>query len=193
MQKCAELSFGNLNYDLIRSKRKTCSIEIKSDGKVIVRVPYAMPCFLINKFIKEKSDWIRKALIKTEKQKTEAEKFKPLSETEISKLKEKAQEYIPERVEYFAKIIGVTYGKITVRCQKTRWGSCNSKGNLNFNCLLMLTPSSVIDYVIVHELCHRLEMNHSARFWNSVGRIMPDYKKNYNWLKENGKFLIARL
>ena len=81
------------------------------------------------------------------------------------KLASKALDYIPGRVKYYADIIGVTYGKITIRNQKTRWGSCSSKGNLNFNCLLMLMPPEVIDYVVVHELCHRKQMNHSKAFW----------------------------
>ncbi|MDY3888895.1 MAG: M48 family metallopeptidase, partial [Agathobacter sp.] len=85
-------------------------------------------------------------------------------------------EYIPKRVAYFADIMGVDYGRITIRMQKTRWGSCSSKGNLNFNCLLMLAPPEVIDYVVVHELCHRKEMNHSKAFWREVERVLPDYR-----------------
>ena len=92
---------------------------------------------------------------------------------------------IPPKVEHFAKIIGVDYGTITIRMQKSRWGSCSAKGNLNFNCLLMKTPDEVIDYVVVHELCHRKEMNHSPRFWAEVEKIIPDYKKRRSWLKTN--------
>ena len=87
-----------------------------------------------------------------------------LTREKVIALAEEALKVIPERVEYFAKVIGVTYGKITVRNQKTRWGSCSSKGNLNFNCLLMLAPPEVLDYVVVHELCHRKQMNHSKAF-----------------------------
>ena len=99
---------------------------------------------------------------------------------------------IPERVRYFAPKVGVDYGMITIRNQKTRWGSCSARGNLNFNCLLMLAPSEVIDYVVVHELCHRKELNHSPRFWAEVARVLPDYKRQERWLKENGKRLMAR-
>ena len=90
-------------------------------------------------------------------------------------------------------MVGVTYGRITIRNQRSRWGSCSGKGNLNFNCLLMLTPSHVIDYVVVHELCHRLEMNHSPAFLAQVERVLPDYRKSREWLKEHEKELIGRL
>ena len=116
-----------------------------------------------------------------------------MSREEIQKLAEKALEYIPKRVNYFAKQIGVTYGRITIRNQKTRWGSCSSKGNLNFNCLLMLTPPEVIDYVVVHELSHRKEMNHSKAFWAEVEKVLPNYKEQVKWLKENGGGIIGRM
>ena len=90
---------------------------------------------------------------------------------------------IPERTAYFATLLHVTYGRITIRNQKTRWGSCSSKGNLNFNCLLMLTPDEIIDYIIVHELCHRIHMNHSKEFWAEVERVIPDYKERRKYLK----------
>ena len=116
-----------------------------------------------------------------------------LTEAEIKQLANKALEYIPARVAYFAPIVGVDYGRITIRNQRTRWGSCSSKGNLNFNCLLMLTPPEVIDYVVVHELCHRREMNHSTRFWNEVEKVLPDYKVAKKWLKENGAGVMQRM
>ena len=102
-------------------------------------------------------------------------------------------EYIPKRVEYFAPKIGVRYGRITIRNQKSRWGSCSSKGNLNFNCLLMLTPPEIIDYVVVHELCHRKEMNHSFQFWALVEKVLPDYRERRKWLDENGGVIIGRM
>ena len=98
-----------------------------------------------------------------------------------------------ERELGYAKKIGVTYGRITIRCQRTRWGSCSEKGNLNFNCLLMKVPEEVLDYVVVHELCHRLEMNHSPRFWSEVEKIFPDYRAREKWLRENGKLLIRQV
>ena len=94
---------------------------------------------------------------------------------------------------YYAPIVGVSYGRITIRSQRSRWGSCSSNGNLNFNCLLMLVPPGVLDSVVVHELCHRKEMNHSPRFYAEVLRVLPDYRERDRWLKENGAMLMARL
>lgn len=110
----------------------------------------------------------------------------------MDKLIKDAKVYIPNRVEYYSKIIGVCYNRITIRKQRTRWGSCSSDGNLNFNCLLMLMPHEVIDYVVVHELCHRKHMNHSKAFWAEVEKVLPDYKKQVEWLKTDGSVIINR-
>lgn len=172
---------------IIRSNRKTVSIEITKEAKVLVRAPYRMPDVEIQKFLNAKSDWIEKHIqMQKERMKT-AQNTKQLTNEEIQELAEKALEVIPKRVAYYAKIIGVTYGRITIRNQKTRWGSCGSNGNLNFNCMLMRMPPEIQDYVVVHELCHRKEMNHSPRFWAEVEKVMPDYQVRRKWLKENGR------
>lgn len=97
---------------------------------------------------------------------------------------------IPQRVKKFAPIVGVEYGRITIRMQKSRWGSCSSKGNLNFNCLLMAMPEEIRDYVVVHELCHRKQMNHSDKFWAEVEKVLPDYKASRKWLRDNGEEIM---
>ena len=116
-----------------------------------------------------------------------------LTPAELESLKREARILIPGRVRYFAAKLGISYGRVAIRAQRTRWGSCSSKGNLNFNCLLMLAPREVIDSVIVHELCHRREMNHSRAFWALVYEAMPDYKVWDKWLKDHGRELIALL
>lgn len=175
----------NINVKVVRSSRRTMSMEITKDAEVVIRAPYAMPESEIERFLKEKSSWIEKN-VEIVKRKAKQQKAQgPLSNEQIQELVEKALKVIPERVAYYAQIIGVTYGRITIRNQKTRWGSCSSKGNLNFNCMLMQLPMEIIDYVVVHELCHRLEMNHSKRFWAEVEKVLPDYRERRKWLKEN--------
>lgn len=101
----------------------------------------------------------------------------------------RAKSYIPARVSYFARQMKVSYGKIVIRDQKTRWGSRSSSGTLSFNWRLMLAPKQVLDYVVVHELCHIKQMNHSKAFWQEVERVMPDYAIYRKWLKEHGREL----
>ena len=181
-----------MEYELIRSKRKTMAIEIKSDGRVIVRAPMRMPKREIERFVCEKSDWIRvhRAKVLARQAQEQANPVSALTDAQLRGLKKRASVVIPERVAYFAPLVGVTYGNITIRSQKTRWGSCSAKGNLNFNCLLLLAPPEVLDYVVVHELCHRKQMNHSPRFWAEVARVMPGYKTQVRWLRENGGRLM---
>ena len=170
---------------LIRSRRKTISIEVTTDAQVIVRAPNRAPLSDINRFIGEKADWIDKSLNKMRQHKEEQSQKKELSPQEVKLLVTRAKRIIPQRVRYYADLMGVTYGRITIRMQKSRWGSCSGKGNLNFNCLLMRTPETILDYVVVHELCHLKEMNHSPRFWAEVEKILPDYKERRKWLKDH--------
>lgn len=181
-----------VEYTLIRSRRRTLGIEIR-DGELLVRAPLRTSKREIDRFLREHEEWIRKHLKKAGMQKEKAQAEGKLTDEEIRALAKQAAAVIPERVRYYAERIGVSYGRITIRCQKTRWGSCSSTGNLNFNCLLMLTPPEVIDSVVVHELCHRLEMNHSAAFYENVLRVFPDYRKWNCWLKENGAVLMERV
>ena len=185
----------DLQYELIRSKRKTLAVQIKPDGSVIVRAPLRLPQRDIDRFLREKSVWIEshRAKILRERQQEIANPIPALTEEQLRRLKRRAAVAIPERLEYFAPLVGVDYGRVTIRSQKTRWGSCSSRGNLNFNCLLLLTPPEVLDYVVVHELCHRKHMNHSPRFWAEVERVMPGYKAAKKWLRDNGTRLMGLL
>lgn len=182
-----------MKVTVIRSNRKTVAIQVNSDLSVTVRAPRSVSEKDIEEILKKKEAWISKHIekIKETKERVEAEPTEKLTREKVIALAEEALKVIPERVEYFAKVIGVTYGKITIRNQKTRWGSCSSKGNLNFNCLLMLAPPEVLDYVVVHELCHRKQMNHSKAFWLEVEKVLPDYKEARKWLKEDGSQIIT--
>ena len=184
-----------MEYNVIRSKRKTLSLQIK-DGAVIVRAPMYASGRTIEKFVDANAGWIEKTLAKSRKiaenRKAEIEKNGLLTEKDIYDLAQKAVEVIPGRVNYYAPIIGVKVGRITIRRQKSKWGSASAKGNLNFNCLLMLAPPEVLDSVVVHELCHLIEMNHSERFYKLVLSVMPDYYERQKWLKDNGNILMAR-
>ncbi len=183
------MDINGISYHVIRSDRRTVSLQIMPEGQVLVRCPRRMRDREIRSFVSSKAQWIEKHL---EKQRNAA-RLPGLTMDELRQLADRAMQIIPQRVTFFAPLIGVGYGRITIRNQRTRWGSCSSQGNLNFNCLLMLAPPEVADYVIVHELCHRKEMNHSARFWAEVERILPDYKECRKWLKENGTALMGRM
>ena len=176
-------------YTLVRSCRKTISIVIKPTGEVEVRCPRRCSKREIDTFVASKEAWIRKHL-KTIAARPEVS---VLSAAERKALAEKAAEVLPEKVSRFAQQLGVSYGRITIRSQRTRWGSCSAKGNLNFNCLLMLCPDEVIDSVVVHELCHLKHMDHSAEFYAEVERAFPEYRRCQKWLKEHGGGYLRRL
>ncbi len=176
-----------------RSRRKTLSVRISQEGTVLVSAPLRLPEAEIRRFLTEKAARIRQLLAERQAENDRLAEIPPLTFAEIEQLADRALRVIPDRVRYYAQKLGVTYGKITVRNQKSRWGSCSADGSLNFNCLLMLAPPEVLDSVIVHELCHRLEMNHSKAFYAAVYRVFPDYDRCYAWLKENGSLLIRRM
>ena len=163
------------------------------DGRVLVRAPLRTPEAEIRQFMEKHRQWLEKHLLKAQELERAKAGVRKLTEEEIRELMKQAKAVIPERAAYWAERIGVRYGRITIRCQKTRWGSCSTKGNLNFNCLLMLTPPEVLDSIVVHELCHRKEMNHSGRFYAEVLRVMPEYRQHQQWLKEHGEMILSKV
>ncbi len=169
------------------------SIHVADDKKIIVKVPLGTPVSAAEKFIMEKKNWIMKQIAEIEKQTALADSMGPLTAEDIKQIKKKARKVIPERVEHYAKLAGISYNRIFIRLQKSRWGSCSTDGNLNFNCLLVLMPLQVLDSIVVHELCHRRHMNHSREFYDEVLRIFPDYKKCSKWLKQNGGAYFKRV
>lgn len=181
-----------MSFTLIRSKRKTISMEFK-DGEVIVRAPNRASKKSIVLFVESHRDWIEKQKKKEAQRKKAQAAVEKLTKEELDSLMAEAKAYFPLVVSRYAALMGEEYGRVTVRCLKTRWGSCSTKKNLNFNCLLMLAPVAVRESVVVHELCHLKEMNHSARFYEEVYRFYPDYDRQNKWLKENGPLLLGRL
>ena len=221
---------NGLNFQLIRSKkrRKTISLHIKEDGRIVIYVPYHTPKGEIEKFIKEKQSWIVEKISEKEKFTKEpnkafipGEKFLYLGESypfEIGdtnpkglplKLsfgkflidqghaakakdlftqwyKREAKERIEERVHYFSNRLQLVPKGLKITSAKHRWGSCSRDNRLSFSWRIIMAPLRIIDYVLIHELVHIKEKNHSKRFWTSLETILPDYRKHRFWLKENG-------
>jgi len=179
--------------EILRSRRKSLAVEVRSDGRVLVRAPRWLPRAAIYAFLERRRPWIEERLRAAAEYRAAHPPAETLTEEELRALAAQARKRIAARAEFFAPLVGVQYGRIAIRRQRSRWGSCSSKGNLNFNCLLMLAPPEVLDYVVVHELCHLREMNHSPRFWAELRRVLPDYERPRRWLRENGGALLARL
>jgi len=182
-----------INYIIKKSNRRSLSMHVTDEHTVLVKAPKGTPTYVVEEFIKEKKDWIVNQITRIENQTKLASSLGPLTQEDIKAIKKKAKVLIPERVEHYAKLSGITYKKIFIRLQKTRWGSCSAEGNLNFNCLLALMPMEILDSVVVHELCHRRHMNHSRAFYTEVLSIFPDYKKCNKWLKQNGPAYFKRI
>lgn len=178
-----------ITYEIIKSSRETIAVEVRQDGSVLVRAPRNCPQSRIDTFLKEKQAWVLAKVEEQKEKEADSMKIQPLSEAEQRLYRDKAREIFEQKVSYYAQMMGVSYGRIAIRDQKTRWGSCSGEGNLNFNWRLIFAPAGVLDYVVVHELAHRKEMNHSPRFWRVVEDTMPEYRKYQKWLKENGRGL----
>lgn len=181
---------GTILVEVAYSKRRTLGLEVKADGHVWARVPKGMSNQAVVDFIKERQDWIvQKWFLAEEKKRLASQRPQPdyIINPELEAVyKKKARQQLEARCAYFAELMGVAYNRISIRSAKTRWGSCSARGNLNFHWKLILMPPQVLDYVVVHELAHRKEMNHSPRFWARVEAVLPDYKQRRRWLKENG-------
>ena len=170
-----------ITYEIIRSKRKTLALQVKRDGSVVVRAPFRISEVRIRDFVNRNKVWILERQEKFAQIQMQQRQF---SQEEREAGRAAAKQYLPQRVAWYAARMGVTYEKITIREQKTRWGSCSSTGSLNFNWKLMLLPRELLDYVVVHELAHRKVMNHSPAFWAVVEAELPDYRELRAQLKE---------
>lgn len=177
-------------YEIIKSNRKSVSFSFTREATLLIKAPLFMSDRQIMALLQDRQPWV---LENYRKYCAIAEQNSHYSDTQKHFLEKKyrqiAKRYIPERVAYFQQFTGGTYNTIAIREQKTRWGSCSSNGTLSFHWRLMMAPPHVLDYVVVHELCHLTHMNHSKAFWELVEKVMPDYKLYRNWLKEHGEEL----
>ncbi len=181
---------GTIRVEVVYSRRRTLGLEVRADGRVLLRAPKELSNQAVMDFVKERQAWIVQKWFEAERIRSQKAERPPRDyernpALEVQYRKE-ARRRIAERTAYFAEKMGVDYGRIAIKAAKTRWGSCSAQGNLNFHWKLILMPPAILDYVVVHELAHRIEMNHSPRFWAQVERILPDYRERRQWLKENG-------
>lgn len=180
-----------LLIDVLYSDRRTLGLEVTREGQVKLRAPRRTSDSVLQRFAQEKRAWmIEKYLMMEQRRETDASREAPdyVENPELEKkYRQMARARIEERVIFFAAKMGVSYGRISIRAAKTRWGSCSYAGNLNFHWKLILMPPEILDYVVVHELAHRKEMNHSKAFWSEVEQILPDYRERRKWLKQYGQ------
>lgn len=189
------LSGRELFYRFVRSSRKTLSVEIGPKG-LTVKAPFSASRRDVEAFLRKRPHWV---LAHYDAMQEKMEKLSQqngnshLSESQKEALEKRyrslARECITRRASYYAAQLGVTYSSIRIAEQKTRWGSCSSRGTLSFHWRLVLAPPAVMDYVVVHEVCHLIHMDHSPDFWAEVESLMPDYKVYKTWLKKNGLVL----
>lgn len=169
-----------MEYTLIYEKRKTLSLKVASDLSVVVKAPKGLPRAEIDSFVSAHKLWIEKAKARQEKR-TEAENA--LTNERIAELRAYAEKTLPKRVAFYAKIMGVQPTGIKITSAKTRFGSCSGKNSLCFSWRLMLYPPEAVDYVVVHELAHIREKNHSPAFYAVIAAVLPDYKAREQLLK----------
>ena len=181
----------SISCRLIRSDRRSLGLEIRKipegGAELLIRAPRRMKIAYIEWFINEKERWITEKYLAALVEKPRPQMMEIPEYVTEQWLRTEGAERFQQKTAFWAARMKVTYGRITIRNQKTRWGSCSQAGNLNFNCHLAEMPDEILDYVVVHELCHRKQMNHSRLFWAEVEKVLPDYQIRRKWLKENGR------
>ena len=170
---------------VIRSRRRSLALIITAEARLVVRAPLHLPSEAIDHFIQQKRRWIERQMARL------AARPRPqvLTEEERAGWRRVAREKIIERCRYFSELTGYSPISVRINNARSRWGSCGAKGTINFSWRLALAPSAVIDYVVVHELAHLIERNHSARFWRRVAEVIPDHNLHRRWLRQNGHLL----
>ncbi|MFA6383307.1 MAG: SprT family zinc-dependent metalloprotease [Parcubacteria group bacterium] len=172
----------DFHYSL-RKKRgmRSMRLAIYPDGAFVVTAPKWYPAYIINKFLAEKAEWIYNKLQHIDF--AELELRQKAEKNDYQAQKELAREIIQSRVEFFNQCYQLAYNRVSIKNQKSCWGSASRKGNLNFNYKVAFLPEELRDYVVVHELCHLLELNHGKKFWELVARTIPQYKNIRQKLK----------
>jgi predicted metal-dependent hydrolase len=164
-------------YELNESKRASkMKLSVFPGGILRVTIPKGFPRELAERFMRKKSAWIT-AKIGIMKKRNHDPVFHRFSKKEYQKNKNQALALVKNKLEEFNRIYGFEYNKITIRNSRSRWGSCSAKKNLNFNYKILFLPEELLDYIVIHELCHLGEMNHSRRFWDLVGKTIPNYRE----------------
>lgn len=174
---------GEILFTISKNRlSKRLRLSVNSDGDVKITMPKWLPEKAADDFVLSKVEWIIEKLKKF--QEVSINPSLRLTSKDYGKNKEKARRFIKERLSDLNRFYGFKIGSVAIRNQKTRWGSCSGKGNLNFNYKVMFLPKEFADYIIVHEICHIKEMNHSINFWNLVGVSIPDYRRIRRELKK---------
>lgn len=173
------------SYTLRESKRaKRVRLAVYCNGSVVVTSPFGVRQSIIDKFVSDKMQWIMGKVRFFNNVK--GKKIRTLSHDDYLKYKDEVFVLVEKRVEFYNKIYGYSFNKIYIKNQKTRWGSCSKKGNLNLNYKILFLPEDLRDYIIVHEICHLKELNHSQKFWNLVAKAFPEYSRIKKELNRNG-------
>ena len=186
MDKKIELEGKVVEYTLKRNRRsKGVRLIIHRDGRLVATAPGRVSLRTIEDFFNHKSAWIleKLAIFSALPGGTTPENVRG----EYREYKEQARALAHDRLRYFNAHYGFTYGRISVKAQKTLWGSCSRQGNLNFNYKIAIIPPALADYIVVHELCHLKELNHSPRFWSLVAETIPDYAVCRRELRKIGR------
>lgn len=184
--KTIKINGAKLDFKLKRVRRiKYLRLAVRADSSVLMTAPRIYPLFLIKHYINEKLSWILESVAK-QKNRHGILSSLPHSREEVAHYKKMTKDYLERRLPDYNQQYGFVYNRVAIRNQGTRWGSCSSKKNLNFNYRLCLLSPDLADYIIVHELCHLGEMNHSRRFWALVAKTFPDYKLKIKMLRKIG-------
>lgn len=169
-----------IEYELIRSNRRTMSVEVDASGCILVRAPRLMPKWRIEAFVAERRDWIERAIARQAKRQ---EKLPHIREEDKPYYVKQAKAILPAKIHWFAQRMGVIPTGFTVTSAKTRFGSCSGKNRLSFSWRLMAYPEAAIDYVVIHELAHIRYKDHSRAFYGFIESVLPDYRDRIRLLK----------